>query len=114
MMMMMNLIRSPSSLSRAGRGSNTSALRSAIVFTPTTAVRYLNVHEYISMELMASHGIQTPECHVAETTQEVDHIFNTSFHRTGGTFCFWIVGEYACSLFFLFFDTNPHHHIYSF
>jgi hypothetical protein len=52
----------------------------------TTAVRYLNVHEYISMELMASHGIQTPECHVAETPQEVDHIFNTSFHRSGGTF----------------------------
>ena len=52
----------------------------------TTSIRYLNVHEYISMELMASHGIQTPECHVAETPQEVDHIFNTSFHRTGGTF----------------------------
>ena len=51
-----------------------------------TSVRYLNVHEYISMELMASHGIQTPECHVAETPQEVDHIFNNSFHRTGGRF----------------------------
>jgi hypothetical protein len=49
------------------------------------SVRYLNVHEYISMELMASHGIQTPECHVAETPQEVDHIFNSSFHRSGGT-----------------------------
>lgn len=43
--------------------------------------RFLNVHEYISMELMASHGIQVPECHVAESTQEVEHIFNTSFHH---------------------------------
>jgi hypothetical protein len=43
--------------------------------------RFLNVHEYISMELMASHGIQVPECHVAETAQEVEHIFNTSFHH---------------------------------
>jgi hypothetical protein len=51
--------------------------------TNTIAVRYLNVHEYISMELMSSHGIKTPECHVAETVQEVEHIFNTSFHRSG-------------------------------
>jgi hypothetical protein len=43
--------------------------------------RFLNVHEYISMELMASHGIQVPECHVAESAQEVEHLFNTSFHH---------------------------------
>ena len=49
-------------------------------------IRSLNVHEYISMELMSSHGIQTPECHVAETIQEVDHIYNTSFtNQNNGT-----------------------------
>jgi hypothetical protein len=79
------------SLARMGGGRYGALYNAAAKFvlpstSSTTSVRYLNVHEYISMELMASHGIQTPECHVAETPQEVDHIFNNSFHRTGGTF----------------------------
>ena len=43
------------------------------------AVRFLNVHEYISMELMQSHGITTPESHVAETPEEAEHIYNSRF-----------------------------------
>ena len=39
------------------------------------AVRYLNVHEYISMELMQSHGIATPASHVAQTPDEAENIF---------------------------------------
>jgi acyl-CoA synthetase (NDP forming) len=55
--------------------------------------RFLNVHEYISMELMASHGIKTPECYVAETSQEVEHIFATSFHQK----CtLWDLNEFFC------------------
>lgn len=43
-------------------------------------VRHLNVHEYISMEIMKSHGIATPECYVASTADEAEHIFTKSFH----------------------------------
>jgi hypothetical protein len=39
------------------------------------AVRYLNVHEYISMDIMQKHGIQTPQCYVASTPQEAEDIF---------------------------------------
>jgi hypothetical protein len=40
------------------------------------AVRNLNVHEYISMELMQAHGIGVPPCQVADTPEEAEHIFN--------------------------------------
>jgi hypothetical protein len=40
------------------------------------AVRNLNVHEYISMELMQSHGIGVPACQVADTPEEAENIFN--------------------------------------
>jgi hypothetical protein len=43
------------------------------------AVRNLNVHEYISMELMQTHGIKTPECHVATTPNEAEHIYASRF-----------------------------------
>jgi hypothetical protein len=39
------------------------------------AVRNLNVHEYISMELMQSHGIGTPAGYVANTPEEAEDIF---------------------------------------
>ena len=39
------------------------------------AVRCLNVHEYISMEIMQQHGIQTPECYVASTPEEAEEIY---------------------------------------
>lgn len=45
------------------------------------AVRNLNVHEYISMELMKSHGIKTPECYVAETPEEAEHVFTSSLNK---------------------------------
>ena len=38
------------------------------------AVRNLNVHEYISMEIMNSHHIATPECYVASTPDEAENI----------------------------------------
>lgn len=40
-----------------------------------TAVRHLNVHEYVSMELMQAHGIKTPACSVASTPEEAEQIF---------------------------------------
>lgn len=39
------------------------------------AVRHLNVHEYISMEIMQSHGIATPNCKVASTPEEAEEAF---------------------------------------
>ena len=47
--------------------------------TAVGAVRNLNVHEYISMELMQTHGIKTPDCHVATTPDEAEHIYNSRF-----------------------------------
>jgi acyl-CoA synthetase (NDP forming) len=44
-------------------------------------VRFLNVHEYISMELFKTHGIATPECYVADTAEEAEHIATTALNR---------------------------------
>jgi hypothetical protein len=50
--------------------------------TPTLQqVRFLNVHEYISMELMQTHGITTPNCYVATTPEQAEHIFNNSLNK---------------------------------
>lgn len=45
------------------------------------AVRYLNVHEYIAMELMKTYGVRTPECHVAATPEEAQHLFRNSLNQ---------------------------------
>lgn len=37
------------------------------------AVRNLNVHEYISMEIMNEHGIATPEGYVSSTPEEAEN-----------------------------------------
>ncbi|GKY98877.1 hypothetical protein MPSEU_000843700 [Mayamaea pseudoterrestris] len=63
--------------------SSRSLLRAATSRSSLGAVRYLNVHEYISMELMQQHGISTPESHVAETPQEAEHIYNSRFKARG-------------------------------
>mmetsp|Transcript_7655 Transcript_7655/g.17330 ORF Transcript_7655/g.17330 Transcript_7655/m.17330 type:complete len:451 (-) Transcript_7655:97-1449(-) len=64
---------------RAGASINTSR-----VATPAMgAVRLLNVHEYISMELMNQHGIATPKGFVANTPEEADHIFTTMMNKPG-------------------------------
>ena len=45
------------------------------------AARFLNVHEYISMELMNEHGIVTPKGFVASTPEEAEQIYETTFHQ---------------------------------
>ena len=45
------------------------------------AVRTLNVHEYISMELMQQHDIPTPECYVAVTPDEAHHCFTNRLNK---------------------------------
>ena len=71
---------------------STTMLRTAVKTTASTlwrrtaapavgAVRNLNVHEYISMEIMKTHGIQTPECHVASTAEEAAHLFTNSLNK---------------------------------
>jgi hypothetical protein len=64
--------------------SGSSAFRRMIMpsgATTTTALRYLNVHEYISMEIMKAHGIQVPESHVASTPEEAIHIFTNILNK---------------------------------
>lgn len=39
------------------------------------AVRNLNLHEYLSMDLMKQHGIATPAGYVANTPEEAENIF---------------------------------------
>jgi hypothetical protein len=45
------------------------------------SIRYLNVHEYISMELMNSHGIATPRGFVACTPEEAENIYLKEFYK---------------------------------
>lgn len=63
----------------------TRALRHALHRTATSssvgAVRYLNVHEYISMEIMHNHGIATPAGYVAETAEEAENIFMHNLNK---------------------------------
>jgi len=66
---------------RLGRSSLSLAARSNKPKASIGAVRFLNVHEYISMDLMKSHGIKTPECYVAETPEEAEHIFTNSLNK---------------------------------
>jgi len=47
------------------------------------AVRNLNVHEYISMELMQSHGITTPMCKVATSPEEAETLFDSVKNQPG-------------------------------
>ena len=60
------------------------------------AVRYLNVHEYISMELMQSHGIATPISHVAETPEEAENIFRNIMNKR--KYCLMLfVASFPCT-----------------
>ena len=56
------------------------------------AIRCLNVHEYISMEIMQQHGIQTPKCFVASTPEEAEDIYMKKMNqgRYGGG---WMMGN---------------------
>jgi len=65
------------SILRSAIGTKKSIVRTA--GPALGAVRDLNVHEYISMELMDSFGIGTPESYVAETAEEAEEIYNTKF-----------------------------------
>jgi len=60
-------------------GSRASALSrkylQCTAFPTVGAIRYLNVHEYASMELMNSHNIRTPESYVATSPEEAENIF---------------------------------------
>lgn len=45
------------------------------------AIRYLNVHEYVSMDIMKQHGVKVPECHVADSAMEAQNIFETRINK---------------------------------
>lgn len=62
------------------RQQHTKLLRTALTSTTrATQVRQLNVHEYISMELMNQHQIPTPVGAVATTPEEAEHAYATKF-----------------------------------
>lgn len=42
-------------------------------------VRFLHVHEYISMEIMNAHRVPTPEGYVASTPEEVEKLYMRYF-----------------------------------
>mmetsp|Transcript_31342 Transcript_31342/g.58112 ORF Transcript_31342/g.58112 Transcript_31342/m.58112 type:complete len:453 (-) Transcript_31342:140-1498(-) len=65
------------------RGASVSAIASRIAAPAIGAVRDLNVHEYISMEIMNQHGIATPKGFVAKTPEEAEHVFNFQTNRPG-------------------------------
>ena len=56
-------------------GSSTAVNVSRVATPAMGAVRNLNVHEYISMEIMNEHGIATPKNFVATTAKEADDIY---------------------------------------
>lgn len=61
-----------------------SVTRSAIRRTaaPTVgAVRNLNVHEYVSMELLEHYGVQVPKAYVATSADEAEQIFLHSLNK---------------------------------
>lgn len=64
--------------------SPTSSLRVARTSLPSRRsigpIRYLNVHEYISMEIMNKYGIATPAGFVASTPEEAETIFKTQMN----------------------------------
>ena len=66
---------------RRRRLPSTAAAPAAAPVAAVGAIRCLNVHEYISMEIMKNHGIPTPECFVAKTPEEAEHIFSRSLNR---------------------------------
>mmetsp|Transcript_1874 Transcript_1874/g.2872 ORF Transcript_1874/g.2872 Transcript_1874/m.2872 type:complete len:448 (+) Transcript_1874:23-1366(+) len=73
--------------------STASALRSALSRHASTefrtaaaavgSVRNLNVHEYISMEIMNTHHIPTPAAYVAESAVEAENIYTTKLKSRG-------------------------------
>ena len=57
------------------------AKKARVATSAMGTVRNLNVHEYISMEIMNQHGIATPKGFVANTPEEAEHIFTTMMNK---------------------------------
>lgn len=62
------------------------SIRARVAAPAAGAVRDLNVHEYISMEIMNQHGIATPRGFVATTSEEAEHICATMMNKPGQPF----------------------------
>ena len=63
-----------------------SVSRATSVFRRTAApsvgaVRNLNVHEYVSMELLEHYGVKVPKAFVASSPEEAEHIFLNSLNK---------------------------------
>ena len=50
-------------------------VRRSVAPASAGAIRNLNVHEYVSMELLKAHGVQTPAGYVASTPEEAENHF---------------------------------------
>ncbi|KAL7463000.1 hypothetical protein ACHAXS_003370 [Conticribra weissflogii] len=77
------MISSAATFLRRATGSVGSGNISRVATPAMGAVRNLNVHEYISMEIMNQHGIATPRGFVANTPEEAEHIFTTMMNKPG-------------------------------
>jgi len=52
--------------------------------TTTQTVRYLNLHEYISMEIMNQYNISTPKSYAATSADEAEHIYESKMVSDDG------------------------------
>jgi len=68
-------------VSSLGRSSLTSRIAPAA--RAVGAVRCLNVHEYISMDLMKTYGIATPASHVANNPEEAENLYMHTLNKSG-------------------------------
>jgi hypothetical protein len=62
------------------------------------AVRNLNVHEYVSMELLEHYGVKVPKAFVASTPEEAENIFLHNLNK-GKTL---LKNYYYCCYFVVF------------
>lgn len=69
--------------SSVSRGNLTRLAQRNLLRANVGAMRFLNVHEYISMELFEAHGIKTPKCKVADTPEQAEDLFLNELNTPG-------------------------------
>ena len=73
------------------RTASVSRASSRLAAPACGAVRFLNVHEYISMEIMNQHGITTPRGFIAKSPEEAEHIFTTMMNKRMFGYCIVLI-----------------------
>jgi len=83
--MLSSLLRTSTSKLLIPRNTTKNAILPATTATSITQiVRNLNLHEYISMEIMNQHNISTPKSYAATTAEEAEHIYQSKMTTADG------------------------------